>query len=478
MLEMLYIWLFVASLFAVSLTNWIYRWKNPKCNGKLPPGSMGFPLIGETLNFLVTGKSIDIHPFVKERMLRYGPLFKTSLLGRPVVVTSDPDFSYFVFQQEEKLVELYYMDSFAKMLNHDTTSVGGIVHKYIRRLILSNIGAVPLKDLLLPQLEDAINHRLNEWAKLPEVELKTQSASMILEFVAKTLISYEPQNSKEDLIQNMTKFGQGVLMTVPLYIPGTAFYKSAKSQQKIIKLITELVEVRIKSYPEGRKGDFLDEIVEDIGKEEFLTKEFVIYVIFGLFFASFETISSTLTLAIKYVFDNPSVLQQLTEEHEEILKKREDPNSGLLWEEYKSMTYTHYVINETLRLASVAPGLLRRTIKDIHIKGYVIPKGWIIMVAPSALQLDPNVYENPLTFNPSRWKNIESNATVKNFMPFGGGNRHCAGADFAKVLMTVFFHVIVTKYRLTKTKGGDVVRTPLLGFGEGFYVEVSGKQKA
>jgi hypothetical protein len=47
---------------------------------------------------------------------RYGSLFRTSLVGRPVIVSSDPDFIYFLLQQEGKLVERWYMGSFAKLL--------------------------------------------------------------------------------------------------------------------------------------------------------------------------------------------------------------------------------------------------------------------------------------------------------------------------------------------------------------------------
>ncbi|GMJ14863.1 cytochrome P450, family 87, subfamily A, polypeptide 2 [Hibiscus trionum] len=443
---------------------------------------MGLPLLGETLSFIATANSIDIHPFVKKRMNRYGPLFKTSVAGRSIVVSTDPDFNNFLFQQEGKLVEMWYMDSFAKLLRQDTTAASGYVHKYLRHLVMSHFGVETLKNRLLPQLECAIKSRLQEWAKQPEVQLKDQTAAMIFEFSAKHMLGYEAERSwdHENMVGNLSNFLEG-LMSFPLRIPGTAFYRCRQRQQKVMKVISELVEERMKwSNWDGGRGDFVDQMVEDMRTETFLTKEFASHVLFGILLASFETISSTIALAINYLSHHPSLLQQLTEEHEEILNKRRregnpGPADGLVWEEYISMNFTHNVINESLRLANVAPGILRRVIKDIHVNGYTIPRGWAIMVVPAALQLNPNIYENPLTFNPSRWKNTGSNAKAKNFLAFGGGNRACAGAEFSKVLMAVFLHVLVTKYRWTKIRGGDVVRAPTLGFADGFYVSVSEK---
>jgi len=108
----------------------------------------------------------------------------------------------------------------------------------------------------------------------------------------------------------------------------------------------------------------------------------------------------------------------------------------------------------------------------------------------------------------------------KNFMPFSGGTRQCTGAEFSKLLMATFLHVLLTKYeyvpvsflpfqwhlllfvirqdhvacfctgfcsrivngfsgfeflnhRWTRIKGGRVVRGPMLGFRDGFHVKFS-----
>ena len=60
----------LVALATILLSRWVNKWRNPKCNGILPPGSMGFPLIGETIQLLIPSRSLDLHPFVKKRVQR------------------------------------------------------------------------------------------------------------------------------------------------------------------------------------------------------------------------------------------------------------------------------------------------------------------------------------------------------------------------------------------------------------------------
>jgi len=145
-----------------------------------------------------------------------------------------------------------------------------------------------------------------------------------------------------------------------------------QGRAKAMKMLRNMLQER-RENPRKNPSDFFDYVIEEIQKEgTILTEEIALDLMFVLLFASFETTSLALTLAIKFLSDDPEVLKRLTvsqkiqvanmtscmviiekaklicvhlhqEEHETILRNREDADSGLTWEEYKSMTYTFQV---------------------------------------------------------------------------------------------------------------------------------------
>ena len=61
------------------------------------------------------------------------------------------------------------------------------------------------------------------------------------------------------------------------------------------------------------RGDYLDCLLEEMKKEETLLNEnLVIDLLFLLVFASYESTSSAITLAVKFISDHPKVLEELT----------------------------------------------------------------------------------------------------------------------------------------------------------------------
>ncbi|KAK1559342.1 hypothetical protein Q3G72_013471 [Acer saccharum] len=451
----------LVALLVVWISHLFYSWTNPKCkNGKLPPGSMGLPFIGETLQFFSPYSSHDIPPFIKNRIARYGPLFRTSLVGQKIVVSTDNEINYSIFQQENKSFQLWYTDSFAELIGREKNVLAheGRLINYMKKLVLHFIGPAKLREKLLVDVDQTTRKHLQSWAEHGSVDFKQGASQVIFEFLARNLMSYNEKRDSKKVLENCKTFMDG-LISFPLNIPGTAFHASLQGRKKIIKVIEDILQDRRASKVPSR--DFLDHLLEEMENEDTLINDNVaINLIFALFFASHESTSQSVALLVNFVSDHPDVLAELTKEHETILRERDNENTGITWEEYKSMTFTHMVINESVRIGR-----------------YTIPAGWIVLIIPSAVHFNPEKYDNPYTFNPWRWQGQELHKGSKTFMGFGCGVRLCVGAEFAKLQMATFLHYLVTKYRWSVINGGDIVRRPHVTFPNGLHVEIAEKKQ-
>ncbi|WRX10891.1 Cytochrome P450 - like 10 [Theobroma cacao] len=412
----------LVALLVVRISRWVHNWAYPKCNGVLPPGSMGLPFFGETTQFFSPHSLYDIPPFISKRMRRYGAVFRTSLVGQKVVVSTDPEINYEIFQQENKSFLLWYTESFLEIFGQQSlVAQHGMVHKYLRNLILQLVSPENLKGKLLSGMDRATRKHLNSWGSLGSIDVKEGSSKMIFEYFATKLIGYdENMDPNRNVRDSFQAFLDG-LISLPLNIPGTAYHACLQGRKKVYKVIKDIFEKRKAS--KGHHNDFLEYLLNEVEREDtFLTEQIAKDLVFVLLFASHETTSAATTLAVKFIADHHQVLEELT-----------------VW--------------------------------------YTIPAGWLVMVVPAAVHLSPSKYENPLQFNPWRWEGQELHAGSKNFMAFGGGIRLCVGADFAKLQMGIFIHYMVTRYRWTVIKGGDIVRKPGLVFPNGLHIKISERQE-
>ncbi|GJN36540.1 hypothetical protein PR202_gb25411 [Eleusine coracana subsp. coracana] len=347
-----------------------------------------------------------------------------------MIVSLDPEFTNFVLQQE-KSFETWCPESFKTLLGSDNLlTCAGSVHKYTRNLILRVFGPENLRLQLLHEVDRIARTNLVSWVDRSSIDLKLSISS---------------------------------------------------GRKSIMKALKQLLDEKQKNTERQERMDLLSLLIRDLEMEKHgLTEEYVLNVLFSIVFASFETTSTALTVALKFLMDNPAALQELTEEHEQILKARTNPDSGITWEEYKSMKFTSHVscsyINcyiEGLRLANVTVVMFRKATGDVRVKAYTVPEGWTVMICPSANHLNPATYNDPQVFNPRRWKDIsEPSGGSMNFLAFGRGPRYCAGAEFAKLQMAIFLHYLVTKYRWTLVRGGNMVLSPAPQFPNGFHVQV------
>ncbi|KAG4165446.1 hypothetical protein ERO13_A13G084166v2 [Gossypium hirsutum] len=143
----------------------------------LPPGTMGWPVLGETTEFLKHGPC-----FMKKQRAKYGSLFKTHILGCPTVVSMDPELNRYILMNEGKGLVPGYPQSMLDILGkRNIAAVHGAAHKRIRGSLLSLIGPHVIKDELLPKIGNFMTSFLENWnGKTIDIQETTNEAGRLL----------------------------------------------------------------------------------------------------------------------------------------------------------------------------------------------------------------------------------------------------------------------------------------------------------
>ncbi|KAL2349133.1 hypothetical protein Fmac_003133 [Flemingia macrophylla] len=429
----------------------------------MPPGSLGLPFVGQTFKFLSHGTQ-----FMKQRKSRYGNLFKTHVLGSPMVVSMDPDTNRYILTNEAKGLVPGYPDSMKNILGTNIAEVHGAVHKRIRGSLLSLIGPIAVKDRLVPEIDGFMRSYLDNWdGKIIDLQEKTVEMSFLISL--KAVVADEATSFIETFKATFDKMAVATI-SLPINIPGTDYYSGLKAREKAIPMLRELLAKRRASS--ATHDDLLDQLMKTEDGGHKLDDEEIIEQIITIMYSGYETVSTTTMMAIKYLYDNPSILQEIRDEHFEI-KQKKMPNERITWDDYKNMKRTRAVILETMRLASVVAGVMRRTTNDIELNGYTIPKGWRVYVYTRETNFDPILYPEPFVFNPWRWleKGLESH---NHCILFGAGGRVCPGKEWGMVKVSLFIHYFVTRYRWEEEKANKkLAKFPRVLAPDGLHIKIT-----
>ncbi|KAG4196319.1 hypothetical protein ERO13_A06G164100v2 [Gossypium hirsutum] len=427
---------------------------------RLPPGNLGLPFVGETLQLISAYKTENPEPFIDERAKRHGSVFTTHVFGEPTVFSADPETNRFILQNEGKLFECSYPGSISNLLGkHSLLLMKGNLHKRMHSLTMSFANSSIIKDQLLVDIDRLIRLNLDSWTD--RILLMEATKKITFELAVKQLMSFDPGEWSESLRKQYVLVIEG-FFTVPLPLFSATYRRAIKARREVAEALSKIVKERREEYEKGeRKNDMLGALLGGEWEDDQLSNEQIVDFMVALLVAGYETTSTIMTLAVKFLTQTPLALAQLKEEHDGIRLKKSG-SEGLQWSDYKSMPFTQCVINETLRVANIISGVFRRTVTDVNIKGYTIPKGWKVFASFRAVHLDHDHFKDARTFNPWRWKNnnLGTSCSGNFYTPFGGGPRLCPGYELARVEISVFLHHLVTQFSWVPAEEDKLVFFP------------------
>lgn len=153
--------------------------------------------------------------------------------------------------------------------------------------------------------------------------------------------------------------------------------------------------------------------------------------VYSMLFAGSETSAATVMFTLWQLALNPEVQDKL---RAELLEAREKDGGNLSYETMHELRYLDMVFKETLRLWPVMPWMDRVASEDYTLPGtdVQIEKGTLVFIPSFSIQRDPDIWQDPETYDPERFSPSNSdNLNKLAFIPFGAGPRACIGSRFA-----------------------------------------------
>ena len=174
------------------------------------------------------------------------------------------------------------------------------------------------------------------------------------------------------------------------------------------------------------------------------------------------TIAYFIAMFLEKLVECPEEQDKIYEELMDVLGPDRQPTM----EDRSSLPYTTAFLYEVIRCTDffvMFPSL--KCTKETTLHGYRIPKGAITLIMGWCANHDPNVYEEPDSFNPSRFVTVPGKQKTQLPILFGIGKRACMGEAFAMIQAFLFVATIVKNFHLTKPEGADNSFNVLLAGG-------------
>ncbi|KAJ0978984.1 hypothetical protein J5N97_014458 [Dioscorea zingiberensis] len=470
--------LILTALFFIYVLHFLVR-RRRRSNLPLPPGPRGYPLLG-ALPLIGDAAHASLAAMAK----RYGPIMHLKLGTRSVVVASTTSAARTFLTA----LDLQFANRPTATMNAKEAAYNG------DDMVFSNYN--PRWKLLrrLSTLHMLGGKAFAKWANVRRSEVTHMLKSMhesgmagkpvvvpemlvcaTANIIGRVMLSQRVFSSADaelckfkDVLKELMS-GAG-MFNIGDFIPGIGWMDVQGVKAKVMKgharmdgMIKRMLAEHAATAKE-REGnpDFIDlilasELQDEDGEK--LTDVNIRGLLANMFTAGTDTSSIIVEWALAEMIKNPTILKNLQSEMD-IVIGRDRP---LEESDIPDLPYLQAVCKEALRLHSSTPlSIPHFSFEPCDVEGYHIPANTRLLINIWAIGRDPNVWESPLEFDPTRFLpggkavNIEPHGADFEMIPFGAGRRICVGKQAGIVFVQYFLGVLVHAFDWQMPEGEEI----------------------
>ncbi|KAJ5930792.1 Cytochrome P450 [Penicillium verhagenii] len=447
------------------------------------PGPKGLPFVGNF--FEIYPDHLGNHQRLFDQ---YGPIFKTTNMGRTIYQTNDPQLSQIVFSES---------DFFTKKINAS--------HPLYP--IKNQEAGVFLGDTDTPEWRAA--HKFLPPALGPKaVRHYAPTMQQTVEDSFSVFDEFDEQGEAWNVYQYMLKLGSQAVGKLVLGIDFNHFTSANAPPHEMVVRIAEsltlnkkiaawgdwygklpfgdpqklrnarerVTEMVLESIANAARGGVEDLPLQDAAlqasnmvdyiiratdnKGEKLPETSLMSALVVATGAGFTTTSSLLSWLIYSLVNYPGMQDRLLQE---LIDHGIDADTQITADLTDKLTFLDKFIKETQRRHNPSYQPARTAKVDMILPGgYKLPQESVVIPAIHHVHNNPAVWDNPARFNPDRWDTDEVKNRHKGaYTPFASGPRMCIGFNFALQEVKVFLPKLVYRYKFTRENDGTIEYDPM-----------------
>lgn len=442
-----------------------------------PKQGRAYPILGQALNFL-RYRPWDL---LTNWHLEYGPIVCFTLLGKTMFSIADPTLLKYVLQSKISHVKKDVHNTY----HHFLVILGqGIVTSedqswMHQRLKMSQ----PLRTDILTQIPSQTLKALQNLMVIMDQAVHTQQPvplgeslrHLTLQVISGAFLSLSAKESDSTFAKIympiVDESNQRVWHPYRAWLFCLPFWWEYQGNvRRLNTYVSQLIRKRWALRRQEEKGeitqqrekDVLDRVLHVYEKEcdpipenlpETMVKQFRDEMK-TFMLAGHETSAAMMTWAFYELMGDPDrLVKPLLKEACTVFDSRTDwaqsnahelPNADKL----AQLTFSEATLRESLRKYSVVPIVARRTVKDLYMDHYLIPKGSSILINIQGVHWNPEFWPEPMKFDPGRF--LDTQVVEKRdpftFLPFIAGPRNCLGQHLALLESKMVLSLLVQRY--------------------------------
>lgn len=398
--------------------------------GRLPVVGHGLSMLRDPLGFLG-----GLH--------RHGPVVRIQAGTKTFYVVTSPELvRELLVKHSATCIRAGVQQVIADNFGNGLVASEGDVHRCRRRSLQPGFTARGI-ETYLPAMAEIARERADGWSEGQPLKLADEFHDLAFSIVAGTLFGTRLTRRTEASFRIALARGvRGIMLRamVPrvLLLPENSLFTGAV---RTIHALTDELANRIEnSAGDGKRIYHLLSRDRDGAGQD--VRQALREEVTSLMGAGTDTVAVTLGWFFHELNRRPDVEAAVRREVE--AWDGEFTSAGLA-----QLTYTHSVIQETLRLHVPVSFLTRQAEADTELGGYRIPAGSEILFSLTALHRHPGIFPDPLRFDPGRWlpENVTEEAREA-FMPFGVGKHRCLGEPFAWAELLITAVTVLSRWSL------------------------------